>query len=259
MDDERLVTDLETAIADTGALLVQAQKYRRGTGPEGAGLLREALSLGDTARQLSRRHRLDAAAARDLLAAARALSGRVRAVCGAARIAPAYVEAVAAHSRGDRETLLRLLPEVFCGLEPVGTAPDLFVALTWRRRNRPRPAADIVAEVVRLRAEGIVAAGDDLSPGADPALPAVVLQDTVPADEPVVLRLAAGTLADSLLRLTETGDYLVHAPRLHTPFVVCLATALGPDAVESAPVDYARYRLEIAAALTAAGVAFVDR
>jgi len=78
--DEGLVTELESAIADSGALVVRAQKYRRGAGPEGAALLGAALALGDEARRLHRRDALDAAAAAHLLAGARALAERLQAL-----------------------------------------------------------------------------------------------------------------------------------------------------------------------------------
>ena len=67
------MTELESAIADTGALLVQVQKYRRGTEPEGAALARDAMALGDAARRLHRRDALETAAVTALMAEAHAL------------------------------------------------------------------------------------------------------------------------------------------------------------------------------------------
>src|SRR5437870_2399153 len=99
--DEALVGELEAAVADTGALLVRAQKYRRGAGPEGSALAREALALGDAARRLHRRDALDAAAATRLLDEAHALAARLRALIAAVREAPEYRAAVAAHAAGD--------------------------------------------------------------------------------------------------------------------------------------------------------------
>src|SRR5438128_2128127 len=88
-----------------------------------------------------------------------------------------------------RAARTRLLPGIFAGLEPVTAVGDLFGPITWLRRGRLRPVVDVVADVQA----GLSAEGDDLSPGADAALPAVSLRDAPPPDEPVVLRLPAGT------------------------------------------------------------------
>ena len=123
--DEGLVTELESAIADSGALVVRAQKYRRGAGPEGAALLGAALALGDEARRLHRRDALDAAAAAPLLAEARALAERLQALLAEVRAGVDYRAAVVAHRAGDRATLVRLLPAIFAGLEPAPAPGDL--------------------------------------------------------------------------------------------------------------------------------------
>jgi len=253
------VSELESAIADTGALMVRARKYRRGAAAEGDRLAREALALGDAARRLHRHEALDAAAARRLLAAARALAGELRALIAAVRDAPEYRAAVAAYAAGDRHALAPLLPAVFVGLEPVEVG-DLFAPVIWLQRGRLRPAEELAAEVAALRGTGLAAAGDDLSPGADAELPAVALSDVAP-DEPVVLRLPPGTVDGPVHRLVEAGDYLVHVPRLRAAPVVRLARRLELDEqlrVEIAPADWARHREALAAALALAGVPVED-
>ena len=255
--DEGLVTELESAIADAGALVVRAQKYRRGAGPEGAALLGAALALGDEARRLHRRDALDAAGTARLLAEARALAERLRALLDEVRAGPDYRAAVAAHRAGDRAALARLLPAIFAGLEPAPAPADLFAALAWLRRGRLRLAEDVVAEVLAARTEGLAGEGDDLSPGADPELPAVTLRSDALPTEPLVLRLPAAALPAPVLRLVESGDYLVHAARLPAPVALRLAARLETDEdlrVELAPADYARWRDAVARALAAAGV-----
>ena len=255
--DEGLVTELESAIADTGALVVCAQKYRRGTGPEGAALLGAALALGDEARRLHRRDALDAAGAARLLAEARALAERLRALLAEVRAGADYRAAVAAHRAGDRAALARLLPAIFARLEPASAPGDLFATLAWLRRGRLRLAEDVVAEVLAARTEGLAGDGDDLSPGADPELPAVTLRSDALPTEPLVLRLPAAALPAPVLRLVESGDYLVHAARLPAPVALRLAARLETDEdlrVELAPADYARWRDAVARALAAAGV-----
>ncbi len=238
--DEGLVTELESAIADSGALVVRAQKYRRGAGPEGAALLGAALALGDEARRLHRRDALD-----------------VQALLAEVRAGVDYRTAVVAHRAGDRATLARLLPAIFAGLEPAPAPGDLFAALAWLRRGRPRPAEEVVGEVLAARAEGLAGEGDDLSPGADPELPAVTLRSDAPPAEPLVLRLPATALPAPVLRLVESGEYLVHAARLPAPFALRLAARLESDEdlrVALAPADYTRWRDVLARALAAAGV-----
>jgi hypothetical protein len=153
--DEALVTELESAIADAGALVVRVRKYRRGAGTDGARLLREALALGDLARRLHRRDALDANATGRLLAQARTIAGQLGALIAATRDAPEYRSAVAAHRAGDAVALGRLLPAVFAELDTVPSPPDLFAPLAALRRSRLRDAADIVAEVLAARANGL--------------------------------------------------------------------------------------------------------
>src|SRR5438067_8540293 len=109
----------------------------------------------------------------------------------------------------------------------------------------------------RPRAEGLAGEGDDLSPGADPELPAVMLRSDAPPAEPLVLRLPAAALPAPVLRLVESGEYLVHAVRLPAPFALRLAARLESDEdlrVALAPADYTRWRDVLARALAAAGV-----
>ena len=251
--DEHLLSDLEAAIADAGALLVRAQKYRRGAGPEGAILLRDVMAVGDAARRLHRREALDASTAAGLVADARGLVARIRELVGTVHADPPYRAAVAAHAAGDQLSLARALPEIFHGLVPVTAPHELFHPVPWRHRGRPRPAVDLAADVRKVLAEGVVAAGDDLSPGVDPALPAVVLQGERPCDEPVVLCLTGSALPAPLYRLQDTGEFLVYVPRLWVPTTVELAPRLDPGLLEEAAVDYPRYRDDLRAALTAAG------
>jgi len=248
------VGELEAAIADLGTLLVRAEKYRRGNESEGATLRRAAMALGDRARRLHRHDALDGTAADGLLAEVGALAGRLRALLAAIRHGADYRAAVAAHTAGDQRALARLLPVIFDGLEPATPPRVLFHGVSWRRRGRVRPAAELAADVVRAREEGLLAEGDDLSPGVDPELAAVPLQGQPSADGPLVLRLLVAALPAPVYRLTHTGDYLVYAPRPRAPFDVLLAAELPPDEVDVAPSDYLRYRDELTATLAAAGV-----
>ena len=216
------MSELESAIADTGALLVRAQKYRRGASAEGGGLVREALALGDTARRLHRRGALDDAGVGSLLAEARALAGRLRALIAAVRGAPDYREAVRAHAAGDHATLAGILPTIFSGLDAAPVRVDLFTPVAWLRRGRLRPVSDVVGDVVQARTQGLLGEGDDLSPGADAELPAVALRPDATAEEPVILRLPAAALPAPALRLEESGDHLIHAARLRGPMAVRL-------------------------------------
>jgi hypothetical protein len=253
--DEAVVAELESAIADVGALVARASKYRRGAGAEGDALRRDALALGDAARRLHRRGTLDAAAATALVGDARALGSRIAALVGAIRSAPEYRAAVEAQRAGDVETLARFLPAIFADLEPARVADDVYAPVAWLRRGRLRPPPDVVADVVR----GPEAEGDDLSPGADAELPAVVVAPEPPPDEPVVLRVPAGGVRAPVHRLGATGELLVHAPRLATAgATVRLAARLLLDEqlrVEIGAEDWTRWRDELAGALTTAGVA----
>jgi hypothetical protein len=252
--DEAAVTALEAAVADIGALLVRAERYRRGAEPAGAALAREARVLGDEARALHRRGRLDGTAARALLARVRTLAEKIQSLLAAIRAAPEYDAARAAVRDGDRAAALRLLPMVFVSLEALPTPAALYQPVAWRRRGRPRAVPDLVDEVVRTRDQGLSPEGDDLSRGADAMLPAVVLLDAPPSDEPLVLRLDPEGIGPEVLRLAETGEYLVHVPALRALAGVLVAHALPEDELEADAGDYARFRAELAAALERAGV-----
>src|SRR5688572_24598836 len=100
-------------MADTGALLVRAERYQAGAEAARGTIAHETLRLGDEARALHRRGTLDGEAARALLARAHALGARLEAVLAGVRAAPEYAAAVSAVAAGDHATALRLLPQVF--------------------------------------------------------------------------------------------------------------------------------------------------
>jgi len=255
--DEARVSELESAVADIGVLLVRAEKYRRAADPDGVRLRRDALALGDAARRLHRRDGFDAATVTTLLDEAQALADGLRGLVAGVRASPAYRDAVTAHAAADVATLARVLPEIFADLEPASGRGTLFAALPWLRRGRLRPVDELAADVVTIARDGLPAEGDDLSRGADPELPAVVLAATAP-EEPVLLRLAAEDVRGPLHRLAGSDEHLVHVPRLRAPVTVAIAADFAPDEqlrVELAPADYARHRDALAAALAAAGVA----
>jgi hypothetical protein len=245
---------LETAIADTGALLVQLHKFRAGAALHPV-LLAEAMALGDRARRHLHAQALDAAADAALTADATALRARVQRALDDVRASTDYRAAVAAHAAGDRDTLARILPRVFAGLTPVPPPAALWHAVPWLRRNRPRPAAEIAAVVQHLAATGIEADGDPMAPGIDPELPAVPL-DTEPAGaDPLLLRWSASDLPRAVFRLDETGAIVVHVPRLVAPFTVVLPATLDEDELGEVSVDHPRYRAELVDALAAVGIA----
>ena len=252
-----MVSELEAAIADTGALLVRAQKYRRGAGAEGTALASEALALGDRARRLHRHGTLERQSATLLLQEAGTLLERARAFLGSIHAAPDYRDAVRAHAAGDQATLARIVPALFAGLEAASPPAALFHPVAWLRRGRLRPVAEVTADVLRAASDGLEAEGDDLSPGADAALPAVVLSAERPAQEAVVLRIDPPETLP-LYRLEESDEYLVYTACLRVTPVVVLAPSLPTNEqlrVDLTPGDYERHRRELAAALTAAGVA----
>jgi hypothetical protein len=251
--DERRVTELEAAIADGGALLARIQKYRRGTTPEVAAVIRDALAVGDAARRLHHRAALEAVALDRLLAEAGAIVGRLRGVLAAIHGSPEYRTAVTARAAGDQATLARVLPEVFSGLAALTPVPDLFAPVAWRSRGRPLPAAVLAGEVAALRTNGLTAEGDDLSPATDPLLTAVSLADAPLDDEPVLLRLPAGSVGLPVFRHADTGGCLVYVDALPVRPVVRLATEPGGEQLRVV-FDWGTWRAEVEAALAAAGI-----
>src|SRR5262249_54790829 len=214
--DDGTADALERAIAEAGGLLVELEKFRAGSGDDLPALRPEVLALGDRARRPHRKALL-ADAARPLLEKGNALVGRLRTALRALRESPTYRAATAAHAAGDHAALARLLPELFEGLELVPEPPPLFHAMSWLRRNRPRPPADVAAEIARLRAEGIEAEGDALERGVDPELPAVPLLDERPAADPVCLRFAPHAPPPAGSRPAHSGHPLAHTRPRRAP------------------------------------------
>jgi hypothetical protein len=253
--DETVVSELEAAIADTGALLVQAQKYRRAADEEGTALARDTLALGDRARRLHRHGTLAPESAATLLAEARELHRRARTFLASIHDAPEYRAAVTAYASGDQVTLRNILPGIFADLAPADSPAALFHPVAWLRRGRLRPIADVTADIVALTTTGLTAEGDDLSPGRDTALPAITLSAAPPPEEAVVLRLAAPTIP--IYRLDEGDEYLIYTPNVRITPEAILADQLPTDEqlrVEISPNDYKRYRDDLRVALIAAGV-----
>jgi hypothetical protein len=251
--DDRTVTELETAIADVGALLVRAGRYTRGAGAEGRALLRATHDLGDTARRLHHRDALDADQAARLRSLADSLAGRVRALLADIEASLQYRTAVAAHAAGDQATLAGVITAVFADVEPVPTPPALWAHVAWLRRGRPRTVEDVVGEIRDRVRDGFAAEGDDLAPGADPRLPAVVLGAEPPAEEPIACRLDGAAVRVPLYRVEPTGELLAYTPRLVAPLAVRLATS-PPEDQPRLEVDFAAWRTALAAALAAASV-----
>jgi hypothetical protein len=245
MDDEPAGT-LELAIADAGRLLIELEKFRASREGALAVLRSEVLALGDRSRRLHRAQRLDDEEAAVLREGHQVIE-RLRAALQSLRASPAYRAAVVAHASGDHSTLATLLPALFEGIEHVPVPPPLFHPVPWVRRNRPRPALDVVAEIVRLLDEGIAAEGDLLAWGTDPALPAVELVDERP--DPVVVRFAAASLPPVVFRLVESGTHLVHVPVLRIPFDVLVAESLDPEGLGEITLDHAAYRDDLLDAL----------
>lgn len=242
---------LEAEIAEVGRLLVQLQKYREGAGAHLA-LRTAAATLGDRARRLHRARVLDAEAGA-LAEEARALRTRAAAALDDLRAATSYRAAVDAHAHTDSAALARLLPTIFDGLDVVPSPPDLYLAVPWLRRNRPRPPADVAADVARLRRDGIEAEGDAFAPGLDTALPAVPLLDVEPEADPVVLRFRGDELPPAVFQVVDSGQYLVHVPRLATAFAVLVPLELDPEELGEIVFDHAAYRTQLLAALADLG------
>lgn len=244
---------LEAAIADIGALLVQLHKFTAGLPPHGV-LLAETMALGDRARRHLRAQALDAAADAALGAEAASLRARAAGALDEIRRCPTYQDAVAAHTTGDHPALARLLPALFVGLSAVPAPPFLWHPVAWLRRNRPRPATDVVTTVRALAAHGLEGDDDPAAPGLDPALPAVPLDTAPTGADPVLLRWAHADLPPAVFRRDATGEILVHVPRLIAPFAVVLPTTLDEDELGEVSVDHPRYRAELIGAFAAAGI-----
>jgi hypothetical protein len=249
---ESAAAALEIAIADTGRLLVELDKFAAGRAEPARALRADVLALGQRARRLHRAGALDDAAA-VLVAEAGALLDRLRDMLRATRDAPEFRAAIVAQETGDHGTLAALLPRLFDGLDHVGAPPPLFRSVDWLRRNRPRPPEDVVAEVARLRDEGIVAEGDARAPGIDPELPAVALQ-VDPPGEPILLRFAGADLPPVVFALRDTREHLVHVTLLRAPFDVVLPDVIDPEELGEISLDHPRYRAELAAALGPTGL-----
>jgi hypothetical protein len=252
MADEPAGT-LELAVADAGRLLIELEKFRVSREGALAALRSDVLALGDRSRRLFRAQRLDEEEAA-LRSEGRQVIERLRAALQSLRESPTYRAAVAAHAAGDHGALATLLPALFEGIEPVSAPPPLFHPVPWLRRNRPRPAQDVVAEIVRLSHEGIAPEGDLLAWGTDPALPAVELLDERPPADPVTVRFPAGSLPPVVFRLSESGTYLVHVPVLRAAFEVLVAESLDPEELGEITLDHAPYRDDLLAALRHAEV-----
>jgi len=239
--------ELEAAIAELGTSLVALEKFREGLAEVDA-LRRRAVDLGDAARRLHRRGRLDVDAAAVLLGSVQSLAETLRALVAARRSSPLYRQAVAAHARGDTE-LRTLLPELFAGLVAIEPPATLYHALSWYRRGRALPAVELAAAADTLRREGLAADGDPIARGRDPELPAVPLEEAPDPSVPASLCWRRADVPPLVFRLLETDDVLVHVPRLAAPFDVLVPSVLEGDEPDDFLPDYPPYRDALRAAL----------
>jgi hypothetical protein len=251
---ESAAAALEIAMTDVGRMLVELEKFRAGAGEPHASLRAEALALGDRARRLYRGRSPDDAAGAGLVQEAGVLLGRLREAIRSIHEAAEFRAAVEAHRAGNAAVLAALLPRLLAGLEYVAAPPPLLRSVGWLRRNRPRPPAELVAELVRLRQDGVEGEGDAQMPGTDPELPAVALHAELPPD-PLLLRFEPRELPPLVFRLHDGPEHLVHTSLLHARFVVVVPRALDPDELGEISLDHPRYRAELLKALTAAQLA----
>lgn len=246
------VDELETSIAELGNSLVALEKFRTVPADVGA-LRRRAIDLGDDARRLHRRGRLDVDAARALLASVHGLAATLGALLAERRSSALYREAVAAHVQGDT-ALRQIVPELFAGIVAIEPPTALYHAFSWYRRGRALPPAELARSVEALRHEGLAADGDPIARGRDPELPAVPLEETPEPSAPASARWRDRDLPPLVFRLVETGDVLVHVARLSAPFEVFVPVTVEGDEAEDFLPDYPPYRDALRLALETAGL-----
>jgi hypothetical protein len=225
--DDAAVSALEEVVGDLGSLLVEMQKFRAARAPDAQALRRACLGLGDRARRAHRHGTLDPAVAADLGADAAVARSGLQSWLAALRSSPPYTAAVAALAAGDDARLRAALVTLFEGAVSAPRPATLFHAVAWQRRGRPRPAAEIADDLVRLRTEGLAGDGDPGAPGVDPALPGVVFSVAPPPGQPIYLAIGGGR-PDWVLALPD-GNVVVPGARLQVECTVVLADPGDPD------------------------------
>ncbi len=247
---------LEQALADCGLALVELEKFRAAQRGAVPALRARALTIGHHARRLHRDRRLDdRTVAANLVDDALTVRTRLREAAHRLRATPTYRAAVEAHRAGRHGDLAALLPALFEGLEFVPAPPPLFHPIPWLRRNRPRPPADIAADLVHLRQHGVEADSDALAPGLDPDLPAVPLTMEPGGGNPVLIRFQPGRLPPAVFRLRPAARFLVHVAHLTAPFTVIAPKTLDPEELGEVSIDHPRYRERLLEAFAARGIA----
>lgn len=246
------VDELETSIAELGNSLVALEKFRTVPADVGA-LRRRAIDLGDDARRLHRRGRLDVDAARALLVSVHGLGDTLAALLAERRTSALYREAVAAHAQSDA-VLRRLVPELFAGIVAIEPPTALYHAFSWYRRGRPLSPDDLARSAATLRHDGLAADGDPIARGRDPELPAVPLEEAPEPSAPASARWTGADLPPLVFRLVETGDVLVHVSRLAAPFEVLVPLTIVGDEAEDFLPDYPPYRDALRLALETVGL-----
>lgn len=252
MDDD-VVSALEEAIADLGALLVQMDKFRAARAGDARGLRAVCLAIGDRARRAHRHGQLGASLAREISADAGAARVALAAWLATVRGSTSYQHAVAALGGADDRSLQDALLEIYDGVTVVEPPTALFHPVTWQRRGRPRPANEVAQDLARLRTEGLLGDGDPGAPGVDPSLPGVVLFPGPPPGAPIYLTLRGPARPPWVLALAATGDLVIPGARAILPFAVALADPEDAD-LDAWNLDPVAHRRGLELALRAAGL-----
>jgi hypothetical protein len=222
-----VVGELEAAITAAGTLLVWAEKYRHADPNALPSSRRRLLELADRARRLARTGALGGTTASDVLRDVHEANQGLRGGIDAVRSSATYRGAVDAYASGNAVVLLDLLPRIFADLRAAPPPAAAFWTPTWQHRGRPLPVERVVEDLVGIREDGIRAFGDDLVPGVDPALPAILMSIDPHSGVPLAIRYDGAVLPTPCLYLGD--DQLVFpVERLRLPFTVVLAAPGEP-------------------------------
>ena len=249
---------IEAHVVAIGERLEESRRYRP-LAAEAERLYAASSRVARRVREATRKTEAEgAAAAARLEEEMAALATRARDMLDELTSGATYRELVSALDRDDGATAVRLISDVFDGIEPARRSGPLYLPLSPKRGEPlldPAVAAQRIAGMAREGIEPQHAPG----PGADANVrPIRFYEELAGLDSPILVVVRGEDLPEPSFRASALGEMLVYRRRISVPLTAGLRQESPDDWLEVRAGGYESYRARCREQISARGIAVTD-